>query len=368
MRPADVAIVGGGVVGAAIALALARATRLRVVVLERGTPGCEASNAAAGVLAVASGQARGGALFELRRRSAALYPELVEGLEQQTGMCLGYQRRGLLSLAFSEAQAAVLDDLVQHRISQGWRCERLDRAAVLAAEPAVSAQVCAGARFVDDATIDSKQFVGALVAAARQRGVEWRLQTPVRSLRADGQAVTLRLEDGQLQAGTVVVSAGAWTSELLAGCGVKVPVRPARGEMAAVQSTPWRLRHPLSVGDTCLVPRGDGEVLIGSTMGFVGFDKRVSAAGLAELLTRAAQIVPAVRAAPLLRTWAGLRPCSTLRRPIIATLPGMDNVILATGHHRSGILLAPITAQLVCEMMGGAPPSVPLRPFSYRRH
>lgn len=354
--------------GAAIAFALARATRLRVVVLERGTPGCEASNAAAGILAVASGQARGGALFELRRRSAAMYPELVEALEQQTGVRLGYQRRGLLSLAFSAAQAAALDDLVQHRISQGWRCERLDRAAVLATEPAVSAQVCAGAWFLDDATIDSKQLVGALVAAARQHGVEWRLQTPVQSVRADGRAVTLILEDGQLQAGTAVISTGAWTRELLADCGVKVPVRPARGEMAAVRSTPWRLCHPLSVGDTCLVPCGDSEVLIGSTMGFVGFDKRVSAAGVAELLTRAGQIVPAVRAAPLLRTWAGLRPCSTIRRPIIASLPGMDNVILATGHHRSGILLAPITAQLVREMIGGEPPSVPLRPFSYRRH
>ena len=201
MRAADVAIVGGGVIGAAIAFALARATRLRVVVIERGTPGCEASNAAAGLLAVASGQARGGALFELRRRSAAMFPQLVETLEQQTGAPLGYRRGGLLSLAFSEAQAAALEDLVQHRSAQGLRCEQLDRACVLATEPAVNAQVCCGALFLDDAAIDSAQFVGALVTAARQRGVEWRLQTSVQSLRTEGRAVTLILETDHLEAG-----------------------------------------------------------------------------------------------------------------------------------------------------------------------
>jgi glycine oxidase len=122
------------------------------------------------------------------------------------------------------------------------------------------------------------------------------------------------------------------------------------------------------VGDGYLVPRRDGEVLVGSTTAFVGFDKSVTAEGLRTLLARAAEMVPRVREATVLRSWAGLRPCSTIRRPIIARLPGLDNVVLATGHHRNGILLAPITAKLVAEMIAGAPPCVPLAPFRYRKH
>src|SRR5262249_12818754 len=121
-------------------------------------------------------------------------------------------------------------------------------------------------------------------------------------------------------------------------------------------------------GDCYLVPRANGEVLVGSTTAFVGFDKRVTATGVSTLLAQAQQMVPRVRDATLVRTWAGLRPCPTIRRPIIAPLRDMENVMLATGHHRNGILLSPITAQLVAEMIVGMRPSVPLRPFSYRRH
>src|SRR5574340_578727 len=122
---ADVAIIGAGVIGCAIAHALARATALRIVVFERGTPGCEASNAAAGVLAVASGHARQGVLLDLRRRSAAMFPDLVRELEEQTHIDLGYRRAGLISLAFSHEEAAELQELVQHRQGQGLRCQLL---------------------------------------------------------------------------------------------------------------------------------------------------------------------------------------------------------------------------------------------------
>jgi glycine oxidase len=114
------------------------------------------------------------------------------------------------------------------------------------------------------------------------------------------------------------------------------------------------------------VPR-DGRVLVGSTVAFVGFDKQVTAEGVATLLAHAALMVPRLEGAAPVRTWAGLRPCPTIRRPIIAPLPGLANVLLATGHHRNGILLAPITGQLVTELITAATPTVPLPPFSYRR-
>jgi glycine oxidase len=368
VRPVDVVIVGAGVIGSAIAYVLSLSTDLNVVVVERGTPGCEASNAAAGVLAVASGQAGRGVLFELRRASAAMFPDWVAALEDETGAALGYRRSGLLSLALSDSQASDLQELVGHRIAQGLRCELLDRAAVLSTEPAVNPQVHAAALFFDDCCIDNVQLVRALVAACRRRGVQFLLGTAVRSLAGTHRGVKVTLQNDCIEAGVAVVAAGAWSSELLATCAVKAPVRPARGEMLAVKPTTWRLQHTLSAGDGYLVPRVGGEVLIGSTMAFAGYDKQVTAAGVAGLLAAAEHIVPGIGALPVMRSWAGLRPCSTIRRPIIARLPRVDNVILATGHHRNGILLAPITGKLVAEMITGAAPSVPLQPLSYRRH
>ncbi len=297
-----------------------------------------------------------------------MFPELVEALEDETGTALEYQQSGLLSLAFSDVQASAAHELVRHRTAQGLRCAWLDRPAVLAAEPAVNPQVHAAAVFHDDGRINNVRFVHALAAASRRRGVQFLLGTCTRSLSATPRAAQLVLDNDRLEAGVVIVAAGAWSSELLASCGIKAPIRPARGEMLAVRPTRWHLRRTLSAGSGYLVPRTNGDVLIGSTMAFVGYDKQVTAAGVAALLAHAEQMVPGIGTAPVTRSWAGLRPCSTIRRPIIGPLPGLDNVILATGHHRNGILLAPITAQLVREMVTRVTPTVPLRPLSYRRH
>jgi glycine oxidase len=368
VQTADVVIVGAGVIGASIAHALARASASRIVLVERGTPGCESSNAAAGLLPVASSRALGGALFTLRRASAAMFPELVAALEGETGIALGYRRDGLIAVAHSDSQAAELEQLVRHRrSSQGFRCELLTPADVRRLEPATNPGVVAGALFPDDAAINNEALVRALVVAAQRRGVEVRTGTAVRAVVPARDGAAIELEGERIDAPVVVVAAGAWSAALLAGAGIKVPVRPARGEMLAVCPSSWRLRHVLAAGDTYLVPRGD-EILIGSTTAFAGFDARVSREGVARLRQLAALLVPTLNDTPVVRSWAGLRPCSTLRRPIIARLPEAAHVILATGHHRSGILLAPITATLVSEMVLGRSPSVPLAPFGYRKH
>jgi glycine oxidase len=367
-RHADVAIIGAGVIGCAIAYALARTTRLRIVVFERGTPGCAASNAAAGVLAVASGQARQGVLLDLRRRSAALFPALVRELEEQTHIDLGYRQAGLISLAFSDTEAAALRDLVEHRNGQGFRCRLLAPDEARELEPALSPRLCAAALFSDDHSIDNERLVAALVVAARNHGVSFHTRQSLRALTSAGQTATLHLESGHFEAGLTIIAAGAWSGELLAPLGIKVPLRPARGEMAAIQPCGWTLRHTVTAGTGYLVPRESGEVLIGSTTAFVGFEAEVTAEGRATLMANAAAMVPRSAGSAPVRSWAGLRPCPTIRRPIIAFLPQIDHVLLATGHHRNGILLAPITAQLVTELVSGAPTTVPMRPFSYRKH
>jgi glycine oxidase len=365
-QTADIAVVGAGIIGMAIADALARTTSARIVVVDRGTPGCEASNAAAGLLAVASSRARRGVLFDLRCRSARLFGGWIETLHEETGAEVDYRRPGVLAVAATEAEGEALRDLVEHRRQQGFSCESLRPSELVRLEPGLSPNLCGGARFDDDAVVDSRALVSALVTAARMRGVRFLLGTDVRAVMPEADGVAVCCSAASLLAGTVVIAAGAWCADVLARAGVRVPLRPARGEMLAVDSGGWQPRCVVMRDETYVIGRPP-EVWIGSTLDFVGFDRSVSAAGIDSLRTRAAELIPSLLSAPLLRSWAGLRPCPTIRRPIIGPLPGFDRIVLATGHHRSGVLLAPITAQLVAEIVCGAPPSLALHPFGYRR-
>jgi glycine oxidase len=367
-RP-DVLIIGAGVIGCAIARALALGGAGRIAVVDRGQPGAEASNAAAGVLAVASSRAPRGALFELKRASAGLYPALVDALRAETGQDVGYSDAGLLDLAFTSREAEQLDRLIAKRREDGFRIERLDGDAVRERLPQINPAVRRGAHFADDAAVDNSRLVAALYAAAATRGVDFRLGRTVRRLQAvRGRVTAVELDEGRLMPGRVVIAAGAWSAALLRGLRVRLPVRSDRGEMMAVKLRPPAPPLPLPVSwrDGYLVPRPDGEVLIGSTSARDATDKLVTASHAALLLTRAVRMLPALADAPITRVWSGLRPWCTLGRPIIGPLRGFANVTLAVGHHRNGILLAPITAQLVAELLLHGATSRPLEPFVYR--
>lgn len=361
----DFAIVGGGIIGCAIARSLA----LRgghIVVLERGQIGGEASSAAAGLLAVSSSRAPRGVLFELKRASAALFPALAAELARQTGIDIEYSTTGLLDLAFTSREAEQIDRLAARRREQGFEVELLDGDAVRARHPEVNPAVRRGAWFAGDHSVNNTRLVQALHASASNRGVEFRAGAAVTRIdTAKDRVVAVEAGGKRLTPKHLIVAAGAWSAEIGALFSVRIPVRTDRGEMMAVRPrTPLTLA--LSWRDGYLVPRADGEVLIGSTSARGAIDKIVTASAAATLLGRAVRMMPALADAPLARSWAGLRPLSTLRRPIIGPLRGFANVTLACGHHRSGILLAPITAQLITELLVEGATSIPIRPFCYR--
>lgn len=365
MQP-DVAIVGGGVIGCAIARALAVAGAGRIVVIERARPGAEASGAAAGLLVVASSRAPRGVVFELKRASAEMFPVLAEELQRETGVDVEYSSEGLLDLAFTARDTERLTRLVERRREQGFAVELLDAGAAREIEPRIGDDVRAAAGFPGDRSINAGRFVEALYASAARLGVEFRLGAPLNGIEsAAGRVLAIRAGGERLSPGHLVIAAGAWSAAIGSLLRVKIPVRPDRGEMLALRPiTP--LRRALSWGDGYLVPRADGEVLVGSTSSRGETEKVVTASSLSLLLGRALRMVPALAEATLTRTWAGLRPLSTLRRPIIGPLRGYRNVTLAVGHHRSGVLLAPITARLVAELLVGQTTSIPLQPFCYR--
>jgi len=350
-----VAIVGGGVMGCATALALA-ARGADAVVLERAVPGAEASSAAAGIL---------GAQAELhgssRERSAPLFARAREAwgpwaqeLREASGIDVGYRVSGVLRVAFSDAERAELARDVAWQQSRGLRAALLDAAAAREIEPQLAPATLAAAHFADDGQVDPPALLRALVAAAaRSARIAIRSGATVqRLLLQQDRCVGVALDDGELLADAVVLAAGSWSS-LVPGVPSSLPtVRPVRGQMLLLDERPPRLRTIVFGASTYAVPRGDGRVVCGTTMEHAGFRKEVTAAGLEAILAGALACVPSLGAAQFSSAWSNFRPHVEGDAPLIGASP-LPGLFLATGHHRNGILLSKVTADAVAAAVLG---------------
>jgi glycine oxidase len=364
-RP-DYLIIGAGVIGCAIARELALRGAGSIAVVDGGVPGAEASGAAAGVLAVASSRAPRGAVYRLKRASAALFPDLVAALRAETGVDVEYRDRGLLELALTERDAGELGALVAKRRADGQSAELLDAAQVRAFEPLVSDEAIGGAFFAGDHALNNARLVTALQQSAEKQGVRFLSGRAVRKVEREGRRLAVvRAGEDRFEPGEVIVAAGLGSRAVGELLKAKMPIRADRGEMIALRP-PVLPQRTTVWGDGYLVPRNDGELLIGATSGRGETEKVVTDASLELLLRRAVRMLPSLRDARPVRQWAGLRPMCTLRRPIIGPVKGYENVTAATGHHRSGVLLAPITAILIAEILLGEQASLPIAPFKYR--
>jgi glycine oxidase len=366
VETADVVIIGGGVMGCASALALARAGA-RVTVLERSVPGAEASSAAAGILGAQTEAHEAGPFFEIARKSLALYPKWSEDLRTATGIDVGFRRSGILHVAFDDGAREQLHRQVAWQKEAGLALEYLDAAGVHQKEPAISERATSAVHFADDARIDPPLLLKAVHIAAGKAGATFRSGVYVRSVDVDGEVARgVILEDGtRITAGRVVLAAGSW-STLVAGAPIPAGgVRPARGQIVQLE-TRDPLLNGVVFGPGCyLVPRDDGRVLIGSTLEFVGYRREVTARAVRDLLAAAIDLVPALADATLGSTWSSFRPYSETGVPLLGPT-AVDRLLLATGHHRNGILLAPITAEIICAAAMGRPAPVDLTPFALR--
>jgi glycine oxidase len=364
---ADVAIIGGGVMGCAVALRLAQ-KGLAVTVIERGIPGAEASSAAAGILGPQMESDHPGPLLELGLRSRALYPALAAELRDATGIDIGYAKSGVLAVAFDAAQEAELTARRIWQLGRGLRVETLPPELLRTVEPAISPQVLGGLRFADDGQVNARDLARALSQAAAGAGARFLQGHYVRRVVVKGDAaIGVELDDEILPAAAVVVAAGSW-SGLVEGAGLPAQVvRPARGQMVSIETRPPILRHVISVhGRGYLVPRRDGSVLAGSTMEMAGFRKEVTVAGLGQILGLAHALVPALGDAPVTASWSNFRPYTVDHLPVLG-LTAVRGLTLATGHFRNGILLAPVTGQVVADLVAGEQPALDLTPFSVAR-
>ncbi len=354
----DVVVIGAGVIGTAVARACAR-RGLDVALLDP-RPGTGASHAAAGMLAPVTEAHYGEEpLLELALASAAMWPQFAADLTAETGAPTGYTDAGTLMVAADADDKRVLVQLHELQTSLGLRSERLGSREVRALEPMLAPDVVGGLSVPGDHSVDNRALMAALAAAALESG-----STPVRgwvtSLLLDGdRAAGVVLEDGRtIGAATVVLAAGA-RSGLVTGLPADVvpPVRPVKGQILRLRTTAdtGRVLHrtvrALVHGTSVyLVPRADGEVVVGATMEERGFDDSVTAGGVWELLRDARAVLPVVTELEFVEAWAGLRPGTPDNVPLVGPTR-LEGLVLATGHGRGGILLAPATGEAVADLL-----------------
>jgi glycine oxidase len=365
-RP-DVAVVGAGVMGCAVALRLAQ-RGASVTIIERGIPGAEASSAAAGILGPQWESDGPGPLLSFGLHSRALYPAFAAELRELSGIDIGHSRSGLLELALGDEDARALTARRAWQAAQGLQAELLDPQALRELEPRLGPAVRLGLRMVDEGHVHARSLARALAQAAAVAGARFLQGRYVRRVTVvAGRATGVELDGETLSAGTVVLCAGSWSS-LVEGGGVPAPiVRPARGQMVAIETRPPLFRHVLVAhGRGYLVPRADGVALAGSTLEMVGFRKEVTVAGLHDILALARTLCPELGDAPVVETWSNFRPYTPDQLPVIGRTP-VAGLLVATGHHRYGILLTPATAQAIAELVTTGDSSADIAPFSVSR-
>lgn len=354
----DVALIGGGVIGCATAWRLAEAG-LRVVVIERGEAGREASWAAGGMLAPLSEADERDAFLDLALASRALYADLARELHSATGIDIEYRTEGTLYLSLSSEDDEELERRWEYQRAAGLSTERLSAASVLALEPQITPGVRWALRFPEDHQVDNRRLMKALVAAARRSGVRLLTHTEALGLRIEHAGGKMRAAGalttrGEVRARAVVITAGCWSGLLAGGEPIAlsaVPVAPVRGQMVALSMPAPEVRHVIYSRRGYIIPRLGGYLIAGSTSERAGYDKRVTAGGLSAIIAHATEIIPAAKSLPVVETWAGLRPFAGDGRPILGADPQVAGLYYSTGHYRNGILLAPISARAISDLI-----------------
>lgn len=364
----DVVVVGGGVIGLATAWrSLARG--LRVTVADPD-PGSKATHVAAGMLTPVSELTYGEEpLLRLGLASRDRYPAFVAELEEVSGLGTAFRGDGTLQVALDGDDLAVLEELRRFQESLGIPAEALTGRACRRLEPMLAPSVRGGLLAPADGSVDPRRLTAALLAAIGRLGGTLLRERVSEVLVEDGRAAGVRLEGGaDVRAGQVVIAAGPWTPDLRGvPDGVLPPVRPVKGQVVRLRSdTPFLgrcVRGLVRGSSVYLVPRHDGEIVVGATQEELGFDTRVTAGGLWELLRDARELLPGITELEFTEVNAGLRPGSPDNAPVLgaSALPGL---LLATGHFRGGVLLAPVTGDVMAEILAtGTVPEV-ARPFS----
>lgn len=360
----DVIVIGGGIIGLSLAIEL-RKQDVHVLVIERGEPGREASYAAAGMLA-AAGDEFPPALKPLAEESARMYPEFVHELEDESGSKVDLRDQGTILISCDGHLPVGAELLSAQRLKslepaiEVSKIYQANSGTTSSRTPGGSApnHICAG--YLAERSVDPRELVAAAIKAAKHRSVDISSGTEVKELIVEGgRATGVRTDRTSYAAGMVVNCAGAWAGSIAP---FDFPVRPVKGQMLAVVVGP-AIKHVIRSKDVYLVPRSDGKLVIGSTLEDAGFNKQTDVGALERLLSNAVGLYPGLAKSRRHEAWAGLRPGTPDELPILGET-AISGFFAATGHYRDGILLAPVTARAMADLMLKGISGHSLAPFS----
>lgn len=359
----DVAVVGGGIIGSAIGYELAR-SGLSVRLFDSPALRGQATSAATGVLVAGRGRAAPGSLQSLIEESLALYPSWAAELEQSAGKEVGFHSNAVLRLALNEREARVLEGAMDWALRHGKRAEWLSSAAAAELEPLLRGVLCVGAaRFENEGFVATSRLVAALRTGIERFGGTIVSSTVTQAVHT-GRHWELQADSVRVRADHLVL-AGGFSSALLAQrMDIALPLYPVRGVSFSVSGVP-RLSQALILGGLQVVPQSLTEVMVGSTVERDEHLPAIAVVRLGELRHRSSAICPWLKEGSILSVRCGIRPASRIGRPIVGAVPGYSNVVVAVGHYRSGLALAPLTAKTVLENLSGGPASEVSRFFAW---
>jgi glycine oxidase len=303
------------------------------------------------------------AFFELACASRASYPAFADALREETGTDIELERTGTLYLAFTEHDEEEINHRYDWQRRAGLLVERLSAGEARRLEPCISPRVRAALSFPLDVQVENRRLLAALATSVEKYGVGLLMETHVKSLLVErGRVEGVETSGGKVSAPVVVVACGAWTSFItIADKGAPTAsIEPVRGQMLCFEMNPRLARHVIYSPRGYLVPRLDGRLLAGSTTERAGFSKRVTVGGIKAITTHALEIAPEIENLPLVDSWAGLRPRAEDELPVLGARADVRGLFYATGHYRNGILLAPLTGELMAEQIttGATPPQL----------
>ena len=349
-KTSDVVIIGGGVIGLTIARELARRGVRDVTLIERGGLGAEASSAAAGMLAPQAEAYCADEFFSLTCRSRDMYPRFASDLQDETGIDIELDTNGTLYLAFTEHDIHELQSRYEWQTNAGLQVQLLTEAEARTLEAGISDRVQMALKFPLDTQVENRRLVAALSSANQKLGVRLLTGTTVTSINIKrGKTFGVETSRGPIETENVVIAGGAWVSMLNASDKAlpDIGIEPVRGQMLSFEANPQLARHVIYSPRGYIVPRRDGRLLAGSTTEYAGFDRRVTAGGVQTITVAALEICPGISHLPLTTSWAGLRPRAADGLPVLGPCAEIEGVFYATGHYRNGILLAPLTGELL---------------------
>lgn len=354
----DVVVIGGGVVGLAVARRLRR-EGANVTLIDRSDCGREASWAGAGIIAPCNPH-RDDPIYHLHERSLAAFPTFCDELRAESGIDPEYDRAGALELLLTDQAVQIARSDI--RAAQAQRTadgrmvlEYLEPDQSVALEPIISTDILGAVECRKTAIVRNPRLLQAAYTSCQRAGVNLVEHAPVTELVVvDDRICGVRTTSQFTEAKSVVLCAGAWSSQLHPSLATAMPVHPVRGQMILLKLPERRFTHVISRGKFYLVPRRDGHVLLGSTEEpEAGFVKRCTPQGINKLFESAVRMVPSLTDAPVEAMWSGLRPGTPDDKPYLGSVPGIEGIIAATGHFRAGLTLAPVTAEYVAAILSG---------------